>query len=444
MILVVLSNLGIDIKEYQNLCCPPPVLLFRDAAGIVIALFALWYDNIALFTSSSDFSQRFFNAFKNFCSDGREGCGVVLKEWQLFGKRNLALSSPQPLPNYVGIEFAWQRNFGGKQQLSWRIERSRIERWQVVSEWLDSKKKKPQCTETVSFEAISPRRISKVAGIILYYYHIRLTPLCDIADVLRICREIQLALRSTGTTWDTPRVWHHQELLLLSSHMSHALSNSWFFPSSQTPCGEVWAASDASDFAGGYVILKPWYDAKTIKLPRDILTAHIFVKELYAAVHTIQLICDKVNNMTIHLLVDNTAAAGVLRRMFSMTDCGLELVTRVQSLLRKSGCTLNVIHVTSQENPADGPSRYKKVIQALLEKAAKIIEAGRTQHHGLSLPSPNYDMTRKRVREERHIEIEAPDTYLRKLQRVYRTNPFKFDEDFLELANDEDVEIEKK
>ena len=205
--------------------------------------------------------------------------------------------------------------------------------------------------------------------------------------------------------------------------------------------GEVWAASDASDFAYGFVIMRPWCEAHPREFPDEMIDAHIFVKELFAAERTVAHICAKKSNRVIHLLMDNTAATGVLRRMFSLTEAGLAIAKRVHKLLTDSGNTLNIIHVTPKENPADAPSRRVPIIAELIANGEAIVVKGKMQHHGLTMPQPPYDMSRKRERAERHEEIEAPRACMLHFKED-NMNPFEADERLMEIATDDNEEDE--
>ena len=203
------------------------------------------------------------------------------------------------------------------QQLTWRIEQKRLERWRLVENWIQRRTSTTtnfsQSTDSnVSFIAISARRLSKVVGIILYYYHIRLIALCEISEVLDVCRDIQKAVRSEKHGWDRARTWPDEKMASVKNHLQFVLSNQWYFPVNRTMSGEVWAASDASDFAYGFIIMRPWLEVQPREFPSDMKDAHIFVKELYAAERTIAHICAEKSNHRIHLLMDNTAATGVL------------------------------------------------------------------------------------------------------------------------------------
>ncbi|MCG3771811.1 MAG: hypothetical protein JW384_03006 [Nitrosomonadaceae bacterium] len=155
IILIVLKELDEDISEYVNLVIPPPVIILRNKNGATIAVIALWYDNIGLFTTASALNDKFFNGLYRFCSQDSLGCGVVLKIWQLFGHRNLSTSNDKekyPFPGYVGVEFAWQRNLESVQQLSWRVEQKRLERWKLASTWIQRRTTTTnfsQCTDSM-------------------------------------------------------------------------------------------------------------------------------------------------------------------------------------------------------------------------------------------------------------------------------------------------------
>jgi hypothetical protein len=147
----------------------------RNKSGVIITVIALWYDNIGLFTTSLVRKDRFFNSLPSAHRTEADVVQMWLKIWQLFGQRNLSISSDKekyPFPGYVGVEFAWQRNLENSQQISWRVEQKRLERWKLASSWIQRRTTTSntisQSTDSnVSFTAISPTRLSEIVGIIL-------------------------------------------------------------------------------------------------------------------------------------------------------------------------------------------------------------------------------------------------------------------------------------
>ena len=72
---------------------------------------------------------------------------------------------------------------------------------------------------------------------------------------------------------------------------------------------------------------------------------------------TIETLCRTCSGCLIRLGVDNSAAAWCLRRMFSSTKHGLELIFRAYKALTSANNTLEIVQLTSADNPADVPTR---------------------------------------------------------------------------------------
>ena len=59
LILHTLKRCGIDVTEYQDLPSPPPMIkVFRE--GRLIAVGAVWYDNILFCSTDAQLALRFF------------------------------------------------------------------------------------------------------------------------------------------------------------------------------------------------------------------------------------------------------------------------------------------------------------------------------------------------------------------------------------------------
>lgn len=84
------------------------------------------------------------------------------------------------------------------------------------------------------------------------------------------------------------------------------------------------------------------------------------MKELLTAVVSIEALCKSFRRRKIILFIDNTAAAGVIRRLASTTAHGNELAKRIDAALT-SECSLTVVTVLTEHNPADSPTRNKPI-----------------------------------------------------------------------------------
>jgi hypothetical protein len=88
--------------------------------------------------------------------------------------------------------------------------------------------------------------------------------------------------------------------------------------------------------------------------------ASIFLKELTCLTIAIERVSSANHQRHIVAFVENTAACHVARRLGSSTHGGTELALRIANALERTGCTLEVIHIASEHNPADTPTRSTK------------------------------------------------------------------------------------
>ncbi len=145
-------------------------------------------------------------------------------------------------------------------------------------------------------------------------------------------------------------------------------------------------ATDACDTGYAYVL----YDAqggvinqpKQLVFPDDIADDHIFVKELHAAIEGICACQSLFPDVThVHVITDNTAVAGVLKRMYSTNFKGLGMLGRIRARLR-------VATIASEDNAADAPSRGFAMNQVLTDRTFSAFAAddaglriGRARRH---------------------------------------------------------------
>jgi hypothetical protein len=123
----------------------------------------------------------------------------------------------------------------------------------------------------------------------------------------------------------------------------------------------AFCASDSSDSAGGLVEFNEnghVTESEVLNWSVPTAAAHIFLKELLAAVITVERMLKKhPAAATIVLACDNTAACHVLRKMYSSNEHALKMVKRIHRALSARGATLRVVSVRGVDNVADAPSR---------------------------------------------------------------------------------------
>jgi hypothetical protein len=144
--------------------------------------------------------------------------------------------------------------------------------------------------------------------------------------------------------------------------LQDAVANCWTIDESSTGTGRQFLFTDASDERMGFVACHATGSVKDIgshRIPSGILTQHIFLKETAAAVWYTMRAIDKFNwrRQTIVIGVDNSATAYALRNFYSSNLIACGWLSQLHSALHQAQCTLEVVQVTSLDNPADDPSR---------------------------------------------------------------------------------------
>ena len=363
MIIEVLENCGVSMELYKNLNQPPALIEVPD---VLVA--AVWYDNILLATTNANLGLKFYQKFRTMV-DARH-FNLTMKEWNLHHPRSLTEGSTHPV--YLGLEFSSrptkrQRSEDDKVNvLHWRHTEKRITTFKALDLLRKDGDPKSQLT---------PRIIAKICGSLMWDAHVAGIPLCRKSELIDLIRLVGTSARQSG--WDSVLVLNEEALALLRGEVSLAIINDWKSLPRVVTTNNIFVATDSSDLMWGAIA---WDDTDSPILslegqvwPDSIAKEHIFLKELLAATITIERLAKKHASAKIHVITDNTACAAVLRRLASSSKAGCELARRVDNALSASGCTLQVIIVSSADNPADEPSRNRPVIMTKLEYARSVI-----------------------------------------------------------------------
>ena len=110
---------------------------------------------------------------------------------------------------------------------------------------------------------------------------------------------------------------------------------------------------------------------------------HIFLKEVIAARIGIERACKIFPGHHIVFLEDNTAAAGAITRGWSTSLRASKEIGRIHDCLQRTKCTITVRAVPSAANPADEPSRLKKLDH---EKVTNLMPLFKDPEQVLNLP----------------------------------------------------------
>lgn len=371
-----------DVSAYAKLKSPPSMILIRRNGALVL-VGAVWYDNLLVCTKDHDTGRKLFSKIRRTFEDENE-CRIQLKEWNFFGPRSLAKGADLNLddpnldtsqPSYLGLNFARFRTSDHKGNcipcLHWRIEKKRLLKWRALE---------PQIQPVMDC-----RTVARVCGAALWAQHIGLRPLCRSKQLIELVRICGTRAR-TRADWDAAHRWTEEQCETLRSALRVAYTSEWHTVHPREAERSIVVCTDSSGCRWGRV----WWDQHK-RLQEDIggnwdshmMPANIFCKELCAATMAIEHIAadTSLSGSHIRLLVDNSAAAAVLRRMVSSTSTGTEMAERCDRALTRSHCTLEVILITTDQNPADDPSRNRKVTAARIEKMWAAIAAADNGSH---------------------------------------------------------------
>lgn len=388
IVLEALRRCKVDIHAFQNQVQLPPYLRI-DHGGVLIVV-ALWYDNLGVFSTSENFVFQYTKQFRAVCADFK----ATIKELHVYSQDELDLRNrpeepvdavrkeeavsdgAKPPATYLGMEVGWrldpQRH---RSRFEWRHALARRRKW-----W-------QSCGHVV----MTCRSVSHLVGVIVWNSHIRLEPLAYVKCVIDILR-VALSKRNG---WDKHEPELRDDLERLTAIVrTICLDSSWIHQRDLASHRTIYAASDASSKRWGYIV----YDVnlEEIRHSNDafdqrMYQSHIFVKELLAAVLAIEWCCQNLgseNSIEIVIAVDNTAAAGVLRRLYSTTKMGDEMVRRVLAAL-DSRHILRVMTLRSEDNPSDPLTRNRPMCSVRNTRFHELVGAYKVGRHITALPKAN-------------------------------------------------------
>jgi hypothetical protein len=435
IILEVLRRCGVDISEYIGKEQLPPYIHVEQ--NDVVLVIALWYDNVGFFCSDDNLTNAFGRHFTAVCSDFR----VAIKEQHLYSQREMDIrrrglekaedvsrtdesmgksdKGGKPPATYLGMEIGWSFDIPSKRIVfQWRHSLARRRRWLS------------QCP----LMPCTCRAIAQLVGIIVWNCHMHLKPLALIRQSIEVLRKASSikALRPSSSAWDTVEPALNEDVERLRAEVALICRNSdWIYSITPKIHRQIIIASDASSKLWGYII----YDACLSVLHQNHDTfsrhlqgdRHIFVKELLAATLAIEYVCSTYDEMPLEIVIgiDNTAAAGVLRRLYSSTHYGCEMVDRVVKALGDKH-RLRVISLRSEDNPSDPLTRMRPLCPKRMKVFEGIVRAFEYGRHITEFPKSNP--------KREHAQVDEPD------DMQYESEAEGLDEDaeFVENASPED------
>lgn len=366
IIIESLRRCDVDISSLQGATQLPSYIKLTENDEIIVI--ALWYDNLGFWCTSENRTMNFAKQFRATCAD----FNVVIKEINVYDTNEMELvgeredpkdafddipivktdtdSSKKSVAAYLGMEMGWRLV---------RINPRRVER---RFEWRHALPRRVRWWKSIKTLPSTCRSIAHLVGIIVWHCHMKLEPLVYVKSTID-------ALRSSvkiKKTWDTADDAYRPTIDSLRSEVMRLCRDaSWNFKQRFNIDKRFFVASDASSKKWGFLVYRSdftvWMQDHSYFAGTLFQSKHIFVKELLAATLAIERICSELNEneqVEIFIAVDNTAAAAVLRRLYSLTEFGSELVLRVINAL-KGKHSLRVISIRSEDNPSDPLTRNR-------------------------------------------------------------------------------------
>ena len=364
LLITTLTELGFELPLGVRARPSPPPYLHLQLAGVTVFL-CLWYDNVLFISDDGNMATSFYSHFETVCNRYR----ATRKYWNSFRGNDFLEHAKVPnFPIYLGLQFALSLRRQRDEYsvtLRWRPDPAKKSVWEASIE---------KGRSSIKQRKVTARETVRIIGRVLWEHHISLLPLHEISEIIEYTRTCSHVARRDG--WDTPSHALEDCMIAVCDHAERRLRLMDTFRGAipPIPTTKIFAASDSSNSLGGHVLWnsdREMLDCCPVRWDSKMRLAHIFVKELLAAVLLIERICRERQQILIVLGVDNTAAAWCLRRLFSSTEVGLELVKRAARALTSAHNALQVIQLGSLDNPADVPTRKKAGPLTLAERTSR-------------------------------------------------------------------------
>ena len=242
---------------------------------------------------------------------------------------------------------------------------------------------------------INAHWVCKALGHIVRDATVRLIPLFLVADAMEALKFIYSHYKlERKRDWYQIVIIPEQSMECIAKHMERVLKNEWFSPSLPHGTPIPWvAASDASDLGWGYVILRGPVERISThepdstpgrRFPETLITANIFIKELYAAFRLIKHVAalnQEACHIVLTLLMDNTAAMHCIRNWYSKNEAGNRLLKRMYEISKAANISIKVEWIGTDDNPADEPSRFENIIDKKCKRALEFADGGWFYEH---------------------------------------------------------------
>jgi hypothetical protein len=332
----------------------PSFLVPRHVDGFAV----LYYDNYFVITTEAQATEKIrVRLCSNITKCGSLPLGKAIKEVTSFSHKTLRKS---PL-GLLGCEFAVTQKRARDSDswiLQWRVRPDKIPR------------------ELTWGGPGTLRSAVQKLGKILHSLVLSLKPLgaTELGQgVLGLLSQIGRMAAKNG--WDAPWTPAEEHMRILEESLAQLKDNEWIQRSS-TVAPNIVVVSDASGIGYGWFVAQispPMLLATRSKVWKASMEGqHIFRKEGFAALSALMFARRLTGQNSMTIVVDNTAVAGVLRRVYSFC----ETVAKWLSSSKAAEMELEVLTVVSADNIADPLSRNMETV-ANLPAFLKLVMEGR-------------------------------------------------------------------
>jgi len=220
--------------------------------------------------------------------------------------------------SYFGITIV-QMTSNGRLYVCWRHDESR----KTAYKWR-------------SVETTSPREF---VGKIVRHHMVRRQPLCRASLVLGHLRKAALVAREHG--WDAPRLHIEMAAELEAEELWAEYSRNRWNQLSTTSAFVHYLAVDASEEGWGGVVIREGGAPMILRgvWAKGMSDMHIFVLEVFALCHVVQLLIAQGLEGTFLIAEDNSAARHAINTMYSSNDVANKKIPALHHLLQQhSSC----------------------------------------------------------------------------------------------------------
>jgi hypothetical protein len=350
---------------------PPSFMMLHDARGVAVGLVVIWIDNFLVWCVDNSIITEMSKTW----TEMNRRWGLVWGEKTLWHPKQLTAEIADENPKSgvaLGIQFSRKVKRGRSEvgdHLIWRLKPK------TAAKALEF--------ESRSFDCWTCRAIAGVVGSAVWQAYISCEPLANIHDDLELSSRVGTHARAHG--WNSTFRLDEADRSIITSTLIRIRTNRWFGTTTAHDWSQITiVASDATLLMGAWVT----YDETGARVSWTnwpwtgiSLKESIFVLELRAAIAAI-MACGVTGGVCV-IITDNTAAAAVLRSMYSSTMIGRQLLKELHEWLASKNIFLVVAGIAGLSNDADSPTRDDpKCPQWCEARRHATFETGKRALHG--------------------------------------------------------------